>query len=86
MVIPTSELPEGQGTLYDVVQIYKVDLAELQTNVDNALAAVKANPSDPGALADFQAAQADYTTFKQFLSAIIKSYQDLDATIVRNIG
>ncbi len=86
MTIPTSELPEGQGTLYEVVQIYKADLEELQANVEAALEAVKTNPSDPGALADFQAAQADYTTFKEFLSAVIKSYSDLDSTIVRNIG
>ncbi len=86
MVIPPSELPDQKGTLYDVVQQYKLDLVQLQNNVDAALAAVKANPSDPGALADFQAAQGDYTTFKSFLSALIKSYQDIDASIIRNIG
>lgn len=84
--VPGSELPSSVGTLYDVVQMYKVDLAQLQTNVQTALDAVKASPSDPGALADFQAAQADYTTFKQFVSTLVKSYQDVNSGILRNIG
>ncbi len=81
-----TELPNDQGTLYDVVQSYKSSLAMLQTRVDDALKAIQADPSDPGALADFQAAQADYTTFKQFLSTLITNYRDVNSGIIRNIG
>ncbi len=89
MTVPTissTELPNDQGTLYDVVQSYMAALDSLQIKVDAALAAIEANPSDPGALADFQAAQADYTTFKQFLSTLISSYRDVNSGIIRNMG
>lgn len=84
--LPTSELPNHSGTLYEMVQYYTTQLASLQLNVDAALAAIEAAPSDPGALARFQAAQGDYTSFKNFLSTLIKTYRDLDLTIIRNIG
>lgn len=87
-IIPstTSELPNDVGTFSEMVTYYTQALASLQTEVDKALADVQANPSDPGALAKFQAAQGDYTTFKNFLSTLIKTYRDLDAGIIRNIG
>ncbi len=81
-----TELPLDQGTLYEVVQAYKQSLAMLQTRVDEALLQIQSDPSDPGALADFQAAQADYTTFKQFLSTLITNYRDVNSGIIRNIG
>ncbi|MGL4191046.1 MAG: type III secretion system needle filament subunit SctF [Vibrio sp.] len=81
-----SELPGDHGTLHDVVLGYDQELVNLQEALDKALADISANPSDPGALARFQAAQADYTTFKQFVSNLVKSYRDLDQSIVRNIG
>ena len=81
-----TELPNDQGTLYDVIQSYTAELSKLQQNVDQALAEIQANPSDPGALSRFQAAQADFTTFKQFLSTLIKNYQDMNSGIIRNIG
>lgn len=87
-IIPSleTELPHNSSTLLEMVEYYTTALASLQTAVDQALADIEANPSDPGALARFQAAQGDYTTFKTFLSTLIKSYRDLDANIVRNIG
>lgn len=87
MVTPTmsTELPNNAGTLYEVVQDFTVALATLQKNLDDALAAVEANPSDPGALAKFQAASGDYTTYKSFLTNMIKMFRDIDAAIIRNI-
>lgn len=87
-IIPSleTELPNNSSTLLEMVEYYTTSLASLQTAVDQALADIEASPSDPGALARFQAAQGDYTTFKTFLSTLIKSYRDLDANIVRNIG
>lgn len=81
-----TELPQDSSTLLEMVQYYTTALASLQTAVDQALADIQANPSDPGALARFQAAQGDYTSFKTFLSTLIKSYRDLDQGIIRNIG
>lgn len=88
MIIPSnivSELPNGAGTLLEVVEYYNVALASLQKNLNAALADVEANPSDPGALARFQAASGDYSTFKSFLTQMMKNYKDINASITRNI-
>ena len=79
-----SELPGNAGTLTDVVEHYKVALAALQSEYENALQNVQDNPSDPGALATYQAASADYNVFKNFVSGLVKTLRDLDLTIVRN--
>lgn len=86
VVTRPSELPNGAGTLLEVVEYYDKALGSLQVAVDAALADIEKNPSDPGALARYQGAQSDYVSFKNFLSALIKSLRDLDASIIRNIG
>lgn len=80
-----TELPNNVGTMVEVVEYYSAALSSLQTALDQALADVEANPSDPGALAEFQAASSDFTTFKTFVSTVVKSFTAVNTTILRNV-
>lgn len=81
-----TELPNDVGTLVEMVAVYEQSLAGLQNVLDQALIDVETNPSDPGALARYQAAMADYTTFKQWVSTLIKSYFGINSSTLRNVG
>lgn len=57
---------------------------DLNSRVQATLATAQANPSDPKALADFQSAIGDLTTFRAAQSSTIKTFKDMATEIIRN--
>lgn len=62
------------------------NVVDLKKNLDSAFAEIKANASDPTALAKYQAALAEYTLYRNAQSNAVKAYKDIDMAIVRNFN
>lgn len=56
----------------------------LETQVTNALTDLSREPSNPQYLAVYQAKLAEYTTYRNAQSSVVKAYKDLDSTIIQN--
>ncbi|QND85698.1 Type III secretion cytoplasmic protein YscF/MxiH protein [Chromobacterium vaccinii] len=56
----------------------------LQTAVDNSLTKLKASPSDPTLLADYQSKLSEYNLYRNAQSNVVKAFKDIDAAIIQN--
>jgi type III secretion protein F len=71
-------------SLLDISQGMEGAASELQDELDKAFDEVQASPSDPGALAEYQAALSDYTLFRNTQSNTVKSLKDIASSIISN--
>lgn len=78
--------PEGKRFLSTLSGEFDSNVVALKTNLDDAFAEIKANASDPTALAKYQAALAEYTLYRNAQSNAVKAYKDIDMAIVRNFN
>lgn len=81
-----SELPYDVDSLSQLAEKYDQVFAAFQADIDDAIAAVEAEPSNPAALARLQAALGDYSTAKSLVSTLIQTYRNIDQSIIRNMG
>lgn len=65
---------------------FNTNVAKLKENLDVAFTEIKKNASDPTALANYQAALAEYTLYRNAQSNAVKAYKDIDMAIVRNFN
>jgi len=56
----------------------------LQTAVDTSLTKLKASPSDPTLLADYQSKLSEYNLYRNAQSNVVKAFKDIDAAIIQN--
>ncbi|WP_046155929.1 type III secretion system needle complex protein [Chromobacterium vaccinii] len=60
------------------------DTTKLQGAVDESLKALKASPSDPTLLADYQSKLSEYNLYRNAQSNVVKAFKDIDAAIIQN--
>ncbi|PMY35940.1 MULTISPECIES: EscF/YscF/HrpA family type III secretion system needle major subunit [Pseudomonas] len=61
---------------------FEVGATDLKTKLDAALAALHADPSDPGLLASYQAAFSSYNVFRNVATNTVKGFKEIDTAIV----
>ncbi|MGL5249896.1 MAG: EscF/YscF/HrpA family type III secretion system needle major subunit [Enterovibrio sp.] len=81
-----NDLPYDAESLSRLAERYETVFSDFQTQIDAAIAAVEAAPSNPAALARLQGLLGDYSTAKSLVSTLIQSYRNIDQSIIRNMG
>lgn len=72
------------GSLSKLSDGFDAGVTNLNSQLQAAIAAVQANPSDPKALADLQAAEQDYTNYREAQSGMVKAMKTADSAIIQN--
>lgn len=70
--------------LDDVSDAFETGAATMMTELTAAQAALEADPSDPSALANYQAKLQEYTLFRNAQTSTVKAYKDIGAAIIQN--
>ncbi|MFP2428780.1 type III secretion system needle filament subunit SctF [Enterobacter ludwigii] len=63
---------------------FTAGVGSLDDEVTDALKKLADEPSNPQYLAVYQAKLAEYTTYRNAQSSVVKAYKDLDSTIIQN--
>lgn len=71
--------------IYDIAKGFQNGVGSLGSALTAAQQALEANPSDPAALASYQAVLSDYTIFRNAQSSAVKAMKDIDTTILGNL-
>lgn len=72
------------GSLSKLSDGFDAGVTNLNSQLQAAIAAAQANPSDPKALADLQAAEQDYTNYREAQSGMVKAMKTADSAIIQN--
>lgn len=70
--------------IYDISQKFTTGVGDLENEITKALENLAKEPSNPQYLAVYQAKLAEYTTYRNAQSSVVKAYKDLDSTIIQN--
>lgn len=68
----------------DISEKFTKGVGDLETEINTALKNLADEPSNPQYLAVYQAKLAEYTTYRNAQSSVVKAYKDLDSTIIQN--
>ncbi|POB00627.1 EscF/YscF/HrpA family type III secretion system needle major subunit [Chromobacterium sinusclupearum] len=72
------------GYLDKISSDFDTGVENLQQQVDDALAALAAKPSDPQLLAAYQSKLSEYNLYRNAQSNTVKVFKDIDAAIIQN--
>lgn len=72
------------GYLDGISQKFDSGVANLQEQVDEALAELSETPSDPQLLAKYQSKLSEYNLYRNAQSNTVKVFKDIDAAIIQN--
>jgi len=72
------------GYIDGIKEKFDAGVQDLSEQVNKALDELSKNPSDPALLAAYQSKLSEYTLYRNAQSNIVKSYKDLDSSIVQN--
>ncbi|MGL5665303.1 MAG: type III secretion system needle complex protein [Shewanella sp.] len=72
------------GYLDGISQKFDTGVANLQEQVDEALAELSETPSDPQLLAKYQSKLSEYNLYRNAQSNTVKVFKDIDAAIIQN--
>ncbi|QXI27097.1 type III secretion system needle filament subunit SctF [Pseudomonas vanderleydeniana] len=64
-------------------EAFETGAKALKDILDNALKALKDDPSDPGLLAAYQSAFSSYTVFRNVQTNTIKGFKDIDMSTIQ---
>ena len=81
-----NDLPFNVASLGNLAEEFDQVFADFQTAIDDAIAAIEREPSNPAALARLQGLLGDYSTAKSLVSTLIQTYRNVDQSIIRNMG
>ncbi|GGY23894.1 type III secretion system needle complex protein [Paludibacterium paludis] len=73
------------GWLTNVSNQFDSGVIDLNNKVSTTLSALTSDPSDPSKLADYQKALSEYTLYRNAQSSTVKSFKDVDSTILQNL-
>ncbi|EDY5736436.1 type III secretion system needle complex protein [Salmonella enterica] len=68
----------------DISNKFTAGVGRLDGEVTEALEKLASEPSNPKYLAEYQAKLAEYTTYRNAQTSVVKAYKDLDSTIIQN--
>lgn len=68
----------------DISNKFTDGVGSIETELKDALTDLSKEPSNPQYLAVYQAKLAEYTTYRNAQSSVVKAYKDLDSTIIQN--
>lgn len=86
MMAPANRV-EGEpwdGYLSGLSDEFDNGVASLNKELGDALEALKADPSDPQNLAEYQSRLSEYTLYRNAQSNVVKVYKDVDSAIISN--
>ncbi|EHG5998744.1 TPA: type III secretion system needle complex protein [Escherichia fergusonii] len=70
--------------IYNISEKFRDGVGRLEEEITEALDKLAQEPSNPQYLAVYQAKLAEYTTYRNAQSSVVKAYKDLDSTIIQN--
>lgn len=79
-----AEDDKWNGFLSDSSAGFDKGVVELNASLDAALEKLKADPSDPQNLAQYQSRLSEYTLYRNAQSNVVKVYKDVDSAIISN--
>ncbi|WP_308738017.1 type III secretion system needle complex protein [Serratia liquefaciens] len=82
--VRAGEVGSWNGFLSDQSAGFDEGVVELNKSLDAALEALKADPSDPQNLAEYQSRLSEYTLYRNAQSNVVKVYKDVDSSIISN--
>lgn len=71
-------------TLSGLSSTFDTGTAVIQSELEKALNALSANPSDPQVLAQYQSRLSEYNLYRNAQSNTVKVFKDIDAAIIQN--
>lgn len=71
-------------TLSGLSSTFDTGTAVIQSELETALNALSANPSDPQVLAQYQSRLSEYNLYRNAQSNTVKVFKDIDAAIIQN--
>lgn len=74
----------GMGYISNMAGGFEVGTQDLQKNLDDALDTLQSDPSNPANLAKYQSALSEYTLYRNAQSNVVKSFRDIDQSIIAN--
>jgi type III secretion protein F len=76
----------GTGFLDKVADVFSEGVKNEKAKLKDILEKLKADPTDPGLLASYQAKLSEYTMYRNAQSNTVKAFKDVDANTVRNFN
>ncbi|ATS23154.1 type III secretion system needle filament subunit SctF [Xanthomonas phaseoli pv. phaseoli] len=81
-----SDFGEGLDTfIVDIAKGFHLGVTSLGSALDAALQALQQSPSDPSALASYQAILSEYTMYRNAQSSAVKAMKDIDSDIASKL-
>ena len=74
----------GTGYISNMSLGFEQGTQDLRQSLDDALAVLQNDPSNPANLAAYQSALSEYTLYKNAQSNVVKSFRDIDQGIIAN--
>ncbi|CAI1685419.1 type III secretion system needle complex protein PrgI [Serratia fonticola] len=84
--VRAGEIPgsDWKGFLSESSKGFDDGVKALNESLDTALESLKADPSDPQNLAEYQSRLSEYTLYRNAQSNVVKVYKDVDSAIISN--
>ncbi|WP_410751984.1 type III secretion system needle filament subunit SctF [Citrobacter sp. U14242] len=79
-----NDLAFGEGYISNMALGFESGTADLKKNLDDALNTLQNDPSNPANLAKYQSALSEYTLYRNAQSNVVKSFRDIDQSIIAN--
>ena len=83
-----SATPFGEGLdtfIVDIAKGFNIGVGSLGSALDAALLALQQSPSDPSALAAYQAILSEYNMFRNAQTSAVKAMKDIDSDIASKL-
>lgn len=74
----------GMGYISNMSGGFETGTQDLQKSLDEALDTLQNDPSNPANLAKYQSALSEYTLYRNAQSNVVKSFRDIDQSIIAN--
>jgi len=78
------DIPAGSRTIGAISDVFEDQAKKMKGELDDALAKIQSDGSDPKALADYQAKLSEYTLFRNAQSNTTKAIKDIDSATISN--
>lgn len=74
----------SNGFLTELSGEFETGAQNMMDELNKAEQALKRDPSNPSALATYQARLQEYTLFRNAQTSVVKAYKDIGAAIIQN--
>lgn len=75
---------DWNGYISELSSGFDSGVADLNNELEAAMAELEKNPGDPANLAAFQSRLSEYNLYRNAQSNVVKVYKDIDAGIIQN--